>query len=75
MSGKDLVERELHRGIPLWRIEDEMDWQENVVLSRKSVLLPETRGPTARGRSRWQPLLFLFGWLFNRVVHRVRFLR
>ena len=27
MIGKDQVERDLRREIPLWRIEDELDWQ------------------------------------------------
>ena len=29
MNGKELVEQGLRRGIALWRIEDELDWQEN----------------------------------------------
>ncbi len=29
MNGKELLERGLRLGIPLWRIEDEFDWQEN----------------------------------------------
>ena len=28
MDGKELVERGLRNGIPLWRIEGELDWQE-----------------------------------------------
>ena len=29
MNGKELLERGLRRGIPLGRIEDELDWREN----------------------------------------------
>jgi len=29
MNGKKLLERGLRLGIPLWRIENELDWQEN----------------------------------------------
>ena len=29
MTGVELLERALRRSIPLWRIEDELDWQEN----------------------------------------------
>ena len=29
MNGKELVEQGLRLGIDLWRIEDELDWQEN----------------------------------------------
>jgi hypothetical protein len=29
MNGTELLERGLRRGIALWRIEDELDWQEN----------------------------------------------
>jgi hypothetical protein len=74
MIGKDIVERELRREIPLWRIEDELDWQENAALSRKSAL-PDARGATVRGKSRWQPLFLFFRWLSNLAGHRVRFLR
>jgi hypothetical protein len=28
LNGKELLERGLRRGIALWRIEDESDWQE-----------------------------------------------
>jgi hypothetical protein len=29
MNGKEMLERGLRRGMALWRIEDELDWQEN----------------------------------------------
>ncbi len=29
MNGKELLNRGLRLGIPLWRIEDELDWREN----------------------------------------------
>ncbi len=29
MNGKEVLERGLRHGIPLWRIEDELDWREN----------------------------------------------
>jgi hypothetical protein len=29
MNGKELLERGIRSGIALWRIEDELDWQEN----------------------------------------------
>jgi hypothetical protein len=29
LNGKELLERGLRRGIPLWQIEVELDWQEN----------------------------------------------
>ena len=29
MNGKELLERGLRRGFPLWQIEDELDWREN----------------------------------------------
>ena len=29
MTGKELLERGIRRGIQLWRIEDQLDWQEN----------------------------------------------
>ena len=29
MNAKQLLERGLRRGVPLWRIEDKLDWQEN----------------------------------------------
>jgi hypothetical protein len=73
MIGKDQVERELRREIPLWRIEDELDWQENAALSRKSALLPEARAATVRGKPWWQPLFLFFRWLSNLAGHRVRF--
>ncbi len=28
MNGKELLERGIRRGIPLWRIEEELDWQD-----------------------------------------------
>ena len=33
MDGKELLEQGLRRGIPLWRIEEELDWQENCIHS------------------------------------------
>jgi hypothetical protein len=29
MNGRELLERGLRLGVPLWRIEAELDWQEN----------------------------------------------
>ena len=29
MNGRKLVEKGLRRGIPLWQIEERLDWQEN----------------------------------------------
>ena len=29
MNGEELFQQALRRGIPLWRIEDELDWREN----------------------------------------------
>ena len=29
MDGKELLERGIRRNIPLWRIENELDWREN----------------------------------------------
>jgi hypothetical protein len=29
MNGKELIEQGLRLGIPLWRIEEELDWREN----------------------------------------------
>ena len=28
MNGKEAIERALRLGIPLWRIEEELDWQD-----------------------------------------------
>ncbi len=70
MNGQELLERWLCRGVPLWRIEDELDWQENAANARQSALLPQARGPTAMGRASWRPLLFLFGWFFGKSGNR-----
>ena len=72
MDGKERLEQGLRQGIPLWRIEDEMDWEENAAATRQTALFREARDPTARGRSAWQPLFFLFGWFFNRVLHTMK---
>jgi DNA polymerase III psi subunit len=69
MDGKELVERGLRNGIPLWRIEGELDWQENADPVRQSALLPQVRRPAAMGRALWQPMFLLFGSVFNRAVH------
>ncbi len=70
MNRKELLEQGLRQGIPLWRIEDALDWQENTVSARQSALLPKARRPTARSRALWQPLSFFFGWFFNQVMHK-----
>ncbi len=58
MNGKDLTERGLCQGIPLWRIEDELDWRENVVAARQSASRPRS------GNSLGQPM-FVFDTVYR----------
>jgi hypothetical protein len=70
MDEKELLERGLQSGVPLSQMEGELDWQENVAAARRAAVLRESGG-TALGRVLWQPLVFLFGWFFKRVMHAV----
>lgn len=72
MNGKELLERGLRRGIPLWQMEDELDWQESAASARQSLVVPHSRGLTAKCRASCQLLLLLFGWFFKRAVHLTR---
>jgi hypothetical protein len=50
MNGKELLERGIRRGIPLWRIEAELDWRENQGPRWVKDDVPKRRGP---GVCRW----------------------
>jgi len=45
MNGEELLEQGLRRGIALWRIEDELDWQENQGPRRAAYDVRKERGP------------------------------
>ena len=48
MNGKELLEQGLRRGVALWRLEEELDWQQNQELRRaehNSLPVPGTIRP------------------------------
>jgi hypothetical protein len=60
MNGKELLERGLRLGIPLWRIEEELDWQENqaslggecAVCSKRSEAVTDNKKTVLRSHPR-----------------------
>jgi len=70
MNGKELLEQGLRSGIPLWRIEDELDWRENQGPRWSEDGVRKQHDPVCRSvhdvSSLRQTVNLLFGWFFNR---------
>ena len=69
MNAKQSVERGLRNGIPLWRIQEQLDWQENAASAPRSGFFRQVKSPAAIQRALWQPMFFLMGWVVTRVRH------
>ena len=64
MNGKELLERGLQSGVPLWRIEDELDWQENAVLST-AICVASTGGRASHRQAAVATVVFLLRPVFQ----------